>query len=118
MSPGLTVLWLLGQRPKDRLPLPKFSQLVKRMVLEADRNPGIYSDGNAAEVRLWSCGLEEVDLLMSTKRPGAQTPPMNVPLWETGDTSARTRIIFYLSTTNPPSTNFTPTSVSPRSTFG
>ena len=43
---------LPGQRPKDRLPLPKFSQLVKRMVLEIDRNPGAYPDGNVAEVRL------------------------------------------------------------------
>lgn len=52
----LTALQLPGQRPKDRLPLPKFSQLVKRMVVEIDRNPGAYPDGNVAEARrlkLW-----------------------------------------------------------------
>jgi len=89
------------------------------MVAEIDRNPETYSDGNAAEVRLWSCGFEEEDLLTSTKWPRAQsqTPPMNIPLRKTGDVPARIRIILYLSTTNPPSINLTPTSVSPRPSF-
>jgi len=67
---------------------------MKRMVPEVDRGPGRYSDGNSAEVRLWSCGLEEVELLTSAKRPGAQaqTPPINVQLRKTGDAPPRIRI--------------------------
>jgi len=76
------VLELPGQRPKDRLPLPKFSHLVKRMVVEIDRNPGAYPDGNVAE---WP-------------RAQTQTPPMDgFTLRKTGDAPARIRILLYLN---------------------
>jgi len=50
---------------KDSFPLLKFSQLVERVVLEVDRNPGSHPDGNVAEVHLWRRGSEEADSLTS-----------------------------------------------------
>ena len=35
------------------------------MVMEIDRNPGAYPDGNVAEVCLWSCDGEETRSLIS-----------------------------------------------------
>ena len=71
--PVLTVSQLPGQRPKDRLPLPKFSQLVKRMIVEIDRNPGAYPDGNVAEVRVCGCILEMKPLKFTTVAQGSNT---------------------------------------------
>ena len=80
-TPTVTLLALIapqlpGQRPKDRLPLPKFSQLVKRMVVEIERNPGAYPDGNVVEVRLRSCDSEEKERSL-TSSPVAQSANTN-----------------------------------------
>ena len=39
-----------NQRSRDRAPLRKFSTLIKRMVVELDRDPSLYPEGNVVEV--------------------------------------------------------------------
>lgn len=39
-----------NQRHRDKAPLRKFSTMIKRMVVELDRDPALYSDGNIVEV--------------------------------------------------------------------
>lgn len=46
------------------------------MVVEIERNPGAYPDGNVAEVRLWSCDLED-KVKSLTDTPVAQSANAN-----------------------------------------
>jgi hypothetical protein len=43
-----------NQRHRDKAPLRKFSTMIKRMVVELDRDPALYSDGNIVEVIVFS----------------------------------------------------------------
>lgn len=45
--------WLVqppNQRVRDKTPLRKFSTMIKCMVIELDRDPTLYPDGNIVEV--------------------------------------------------------------------
>lgn len=42
---------LPNQRSKDRNPPRKFSSLIKQLVVELDRDPTLYPEGNVVEVR-------------------------------------------------------------------
>lgn len=42
-----------NQRHRDKAPLRKFSTMIKRMVVELDRDPALYSDGNIVEVSVF-----------------------------------------------------------------
>ena len=46
----LTMFQLPSQRSRDKAPLRKFSTMIKRMVIELDRDPNLYPDGNIIEV--------------------------------------------------------------------
>lgn len=113
----LRVSQLPGQRPKDRLPLPKFSQLVKRMVVEIDRNPGAYPDGNVAEVRLSESRFKVVGQMIDVRSSGPELKHKH-RRW----TVLRyARLVTHLpeselsstSTTNLPNTSFVLNSVGP-----
>lgn len=41
---------LPNQRARDRAPPRKFSTFIKRMIVELDRDPTLYPDGNIVEV--------------------------------------------------------------------
>lgn len=41
---------LPNQRARDRVSPRKFSTLIKRMIVELDRDPTLYPDGNVIEV--------------------------------------------------------------------
>jgi SWI/SNF-related matrix-associated actin-dependent regulator of chromatin subfamily D len=43
------LLELPNQRARDRVPPRKFSSLIKRMIIELDRDPILYPDGNVVE---------------------------------------------------------------------
>jgi len=42
---------LPNQRARDRVAPRKFSTFIKRMIVELDRDPTLYPDGNVVEVR-------------------------------------------------------------------
>lgn len=46
----LIMFQLPSQRSRDKAPLRKFSTMIKRMVIELDRDPNLYPDGNIIEV--------------------------------------------------------------------
>ncbi|KAF8153953.1 SWI/SNF complex protein [Crassisporium funariophilum] len=71
-----------NQRYKDRNPQRKFSTLIKRMVIELDRDPTLYSDGNIVE---WP------------RAPGHHNPALDgFTIRRTGDTPTKLRIVMYL----------------------
>jgi hypothetical protein len=47
----LAVGQLPNTRPKDKVPLRKFSTFIKKMIVELDRDPALYPDENIIEVR-------------------------------------------------------------------
>ncbi|KAH7882708.1 hypothetical protein F5I97DRAFT_1939301 [Phlebopus sp. FC_14] len=73
-----------NQRSRDRVAPRKFSTFIKRMVVELDRDPNLYPDGNIVE---WP-------------RPQGVQPPLDgFTVRRTGDQPTRIRIIMYLEQT-------------------
>ncbi|TRM63164.1 hypothetical protein BD626DRAFT_548128 [Schizophyllum amplum] len=69
-------------RAKDKVMQRKFSTFIKRMVIELDRDPSSYPDGNIIE---WP------------KAPGAHNPVMDgFTVRRTGDTPTNIRVVLYL----------------------
>jgi len=76
------VLEIPNQRAKDRVAPPKFSQLVKHMIVEIERNANAYADGNVVE---WP-------------RPSVAAPALDgFTLRRTGDTPTNIRISIQLA---------------------
>ncbi|KAF8809814.1 SWI/SNF complex 60 kDa subunit [Phlegmacium glaucopus] len=71
-----------NQRHRDKNPPRKFSKMIKRMVVELDRDPALYSDGNIVE---WP------------RAPGHHNPALDgFTVRRTGDLPTKIRIIMYL----------------------
>ncbi|KAJ3507246.1 hypothetical protein NLJ89_g6411 [Agrocybe chaxingu] len=71
-----------NQRNRDKTPQRKFSTLIKRMVVELDRDPTLYNDGNIVE---WP------------RAPGHHNPALDgFTIRRTGDTPTKIRIVMYL----------------------
>ncbi|KAL1742058.1 hypothetical protein HDZ31DRAFT_44090 [Schizophyllum fasciatum] len=69
-------------RAKDKIMQRKFSTFIKRMVVELDRDPNSYPDGNIVE---WP------------KAPGGHNPVMDgFTIRRTGDTPTNVRVVLYL----------------------
>lgn len=76
------MLELPNQRSRDKTPLRKISTLIKRMVIELDRDPAAYPDGNIVE---WP------------RAPGHHNPPLDgFSIKRTGDLPTKIRILMYL----------------------
>jgi len=70
------------QRARDKAPLRKFSTLVRRMVVELERDPTLYPDGNVIE---WP------------HSPGPHNPALDgFTIKRTGDAPTKVRIVLYL----------------------
>lgn len=78
------LLELPNQRARDRVPPRKFSTLIKRMIIELDRDPTLYPDGNVVE---WPRG------------PTIQQPLDGFTVRRTGDQPTKVRLIIYLEQT-------------------
>ncbi|KAG2137476.1 BAR-domain-containing protein [Suillus clintonianus] len=78
------LLELPNQRARDRVPPRKFSTLIKRMIVELDRDPILYPDGNVVE---WPRG------------PAIQQPLDGFTIRRTGDQPTKVRLIIYLEQT-------------------
>jgi len=50
LSNKILFLQVANARHRDKTPQRKFSTLIKRMVVELDRDPTLYADGNIVEV--------------------------------------------------------------------
>ncbi|KAF8882811.1 SWI/SNF complex protein [Infundibulicybe gibba] len=71
-----------NQRSKDRVAPRKFSTFIKRMVIELDRDPALYADGNIVE---WP------------RAPGHQNPALDgFTIRRTGDALTKIRVVMYL----------------------
>jgi len=71
-----------NQRAKDKVPPRKFSTLIKKMIVELDRDPALYTDGNIVE---WP------------RAAAHQNPALDgFTIRRTGDTPTKIRIIAYL----------------------
>ncbi|PPQ81123.1 hypothetical protein CVT26_011233 [Gymnopilus dilepis] len=71
-----------NQRHRDKTPPRKFSTLIKRMVVELDRDTALYPEGNIVE---WP------------RAPGHHNPAMDgFTIRRTGDAPTKIRIIMYL----------------------
>jgi len=71
-----------NQRNRDRVPPRKFSTLIKRMVIELDRDPALYPDGNIVE---WP------------RAPGHHNPALDgFTIKRTGDQPTKLRVVTYL----------------------
>ncbi|KAF8654747.1 hypothetical protein AX16_003402 [Volvariella volvacea WC 439] len=76
------LLELPNQRNRDKVPMRKFSTLIKRMVVELDRDPTLYPEGNIVE---WP------------RATGNHNPPMDgFSIRRTGDTPTKIRVLIYL----------------------
>ncbi|EMD32802.1 hypothetical protein CERSUDRAFT_143379 [Gelatoporia subvermispora B] len=74
------VLEIPNQRAKDRAPPRKFSTLIKHMVIELDRDPALYPDGNVVE---WL--------------PGPNQPSLDgFTIRRKGDTVTKIRVVLHL----------------------
>ncbi|KDQ52354.1 hypothetical protein JAAARDRAFT_162811 [Jaapia argillacea MUCL 33604] len=74
------LLELPNVRAKDKVPLKKFSTFIKSMVVELDRDPSLYPDGNIIE---WH------------RAPG-NAPQDGFTIRRTGDTPTKVRVLMYL----------------------
>jgi len=71
-----------NQRHRDKNPPRKFSTMIKRMVVELDRDPALYADSNIVE---WP------------RAPGHHNPALDgFTIRRTGDLPTKIRIILYL----------------------
>ncbi|KAJ7623357.1 SWI/SNF complex 60 kDa subunit [Roridomyces roridus] len=76
------LLELPGQRAKDKGPVRKFSTFIKRMIVELDRDPTLYPDGNIVE---WP------------RATGSQNPPLDgFTIRRKGDAPTKVRLVMYL----------------------
>ncbi|EAU87711.1 SWI/SNF complex 60 kDa subunit, partial [Coprinopsis cinerea okayama7 len=76
------LLEIPNQRHRDRVPMRKFSTFIKRMVIELDRDPALYPDGNIIE---WP-------------RLHSGAPPVldGFTVRRTGDVPTKIRVILHL----------------------
>ncbi|KAH7924416.1 SWI/SNF complex 60 kDa subunit [Leucogyrophana mollusca] len=78
------LLEIPNQRSRDRVPPRKFSTFIKRMVVELDRDPALYPDGN----------------IMEWPRASNSQPPLDgFTVRRTGDQPTRIRIVIHLEQT-------------------
>lgn len=49
----LSFIQVGNQRSKDKAPTRKFSTFIKKMIVELDRDPSLYPEGNIVEVGHW-----------------------------------------------------------------
>ncbi|KAG9312916.1 SWI/SNF complex 60 kDa subunit [Chiua virens] len=78
------LLELPNQRSRDKTPPRKFSTFIKRMIMELDRDPHLYPDGNIVE---WP-------------RPQGVQPPLDgFTIRRMGDQPTRVRILMHLEHT-------------------
>ncbi|RDB17579.1 SWI/SNF and RSC complexes subunit ssr3 [Hypsizygus marmoreus] len=71
-----------NQRTRDKVPPRKFSTMIKRMVIELDRDPMVYPEGNIVE---WP------------RAPGHHNPAVDgFSVRRTGDTPTKVRVVMYL----------------------
>ncbi|KDR73958.1 hypothetical protein GALMADRAFT_250674 [Galerina marginata CBS 339.88] len=71
-----------NQRHRDKTPQRKFSTMIKRMVIELDRDPALYPDGNIVE---WP------------RAPGHHNPALDgFTVRRTGDAPTKIRVVMYL----------------------
>ncbi|GLB44557.1 putative SWIB/MDM2 domain containing protein [Lyophyllum shimeji] len=76
------LLELPNQRTRDKVPQRKFSTMIKRMVVELDRDPSVYPEGNIVE---WP------------RAPGHHNPALDgFTIRRTGDAPTKIRIVMYL----------------------
>ncbi|KAG5637443.1 hypothetical protein H0H81_004552 [Sphagnurus paluster] len=73
------LLELPTQRTRDKIPPRKFSTMIKRMVIELDRDPNLYPEGNIMEA------------------PGHHNPALDgFSVRRTGDAPTNLRVVMYL----------------------
>ncbi|TEB33685.1 SWI/SNF complex 60 kDa subunit [Coprinellus micaceus] len=71
-----------NSRHRDKTPSRKFSTLVKRMIVDLERDPNLYTEGNTVE---WP------------RLPGPQNPAMDgFTIRRTGDSPTKMRVLLYL----------------------
>ncbi|KAG6865588.1 hypothetical protein C0991_001137 [Blastosporella zonata] len=76
------LLELPNQRTRDKTPQRKFSTMIKRMVIELDRDPSLYPEGNIVE---WP------------RAPGHHNPALDgFTVRRTGDAPTKLRVVMYL----------------------
>lgn len=76
------LLELPTQRTRDKIPPRKFSTMIKRMVIELDRDPNLYPEGNIME---WP------------QAPGHHNPALDgFSVRRTGDAPTNLRVVMYL----------------------
>ncbi|KAG6830135.1 hypothetical protein H0H92_001999 [Tricholoma furcatifolium] len=76
------LLELPTQRARDKTPQRKFSTMIKRMVIELDRDPALYPEGNIVE---WP------------RASGHQNPAVDgFTIRRTGDSPTKLRVVLYL----------------------
>ncbi|KAF8064246.1 SWI/SNF complex protein [Lyophyllum atratum] len=76
------LLELPNQRTRDKTPQRKFSTMIKRMVIELDRDPTLYPEGNIVE---WP------------RAPGHHNPSLDgFSIRRTGDAPTKIRVVMYL----------------------
>ncbi|CAK5273926.1 unnamed protein product [Mycena citricolor] len=81
-GPCLHLFQLPGQRAKDKISARKFSTFIKRLVIELDRDPNLYPEGNIVE---WP------------RAAGAQNIPQDgFTIRRKGDVPTKVRVIIYL----------------------
>lgn len=91
-------------RSKDKLPQKHFSNVVKSIIVDLERDPELYPDGNTVEVRLLlliqSCnGAERLSLQWRRPQavpPNAPTPLDGFTVRRTGDSPTKVRVMIYL----------------------
>jgi SWI/SNF-related matrix-associated actin-dependent regulator of chromatin subfamily D len=76
------MLELPNQRPKDRPPLRKFSTMIKRLVIDMERDTTLYPGTNLVE---WPAGA-----------PGQHPPLDGFTVRRTGDAPTNIRVVLYL----------------------
>lgn len=53
-----------NQRSKDKAPTRKFSTFIKKMIVELDRDPSLYPEGNIVEVGHWHSSENHYELTL------------------------------------------------------
>ncbi|EIW74788.1 SWI/SNF complex 60 kDa subunit [Coniophora puteana RWD-64-598 SS2] len=76
------LLEIPNQRSRDKVPPRKFSTFIKRLIVELDRDPSVYPDGNIVE---WP------------SQPNTQPPLDGFTIRRTGDVPTKCRVLMYLA---------------------
>ncbi|KAG5219899.1 SWI/SNF complex component [Salix suchowensis] len=86
-------------RSRDRIQPRKFSTLIKRMVVEMDRDPAVYPESNIVEVSMFASplGSDHYTLLSVARASSHQNPVLDgFTIRRTGDVLTQIRLILFL----------------------